>query len=457
MINKIFSYLILFFVLTGSIKSYGSNNANVLQGEVSKEYIVQFNKAMLLVNSDDYKEALSLLTALQANSPNNANLDFYIGLCKFYLMFDKNQSIEHFRVASKSIAEKYVNTPEQTQAPAEAIYFEALSYHYLGQYDLAKKFYETYLEKAKTAKSDKKYVKSAKQKIKYCENPDLVLSKSDFDEIKKKQENTTPMKQDFAYKNKLSKALEVMEYDHIEALIMFKKMALEYPNDPNVNHFMGISMLNHLPHQKRALEMFEVADKLIISPSSQTGLACPTMNRYYMAVGNQMEGNHEKALKLFEEVEKVYPEKFTAFKTDFNEKMELSRRLAKVEPIETTETIATLTDIRKNLEIKVEKNLHVEFPATKPRVALDKSNTSDRIEYSNSGFYFTVQIAEGFMREEYFKNAPDYRISRPKGSKFPRYVVGKYENEVEATKKLEELKTAGYDDAFVVKYKGRIN
>ncbi|MDD2344901.1 MAG: hypothetical protein PHY85_02040 [Bacteroidales bacterium] len=452
--SKILGSLVVLFVCALSLKGVENRAYVFSQDELSKEYIQQFNEAMKFVESEDYKEALSLLTALKANNPNNANLDFYLGLCKFYLMFDKNISLEHFKIASKSISDKYINTPEQNQAPVESIYFEALSYHYLGQYAEAKKLYELYLVKSKTSRSDKKYVKSAKQKIEYCDNPDLVLSSADLEQISKKQEGSKPAKQDFAYKNKISKALEVMEYDHIEALILFKKMAMEYPNDPNVNYFMGISMLNYLPYQKSALGMFEVADKMIVSPSSETGLACPTMNRYYMAIANQIEGNHAAALKYFEEVEKVYPEKFTAFKSDFNEKMELSRRLAKVETSEVVAGELTLANVENKLEIKAEKDLHVVFPETKPRVQLQ---TMDRIEYSNSGYYYTVQIGEGFMREDYFEKAKDYRISRPKGSKYPRYLVGKYSTESEAASKKEELKTAGYSDAFVTRYKGRLN
>lgn len=452
--SKILGSLVVLFVCALSLKGVENRAYVFSQDELSKEYIQQFNEAMKFVESEDYKEALNLLTALKANNPNNANLDFYLGLCKFYLMFDKNISLEHFKIASKSISDKYINTPEQNQAPVESIYFEALSYHYLGQYAEAKKLYELYLVKSKTSRSDKKYVKSAKQKIEYCDNPDLVLSSADLEQISKKQEGSKPAKQDFAYKNKISKALEVMEYDHIEALILFKKMAMEYPNDPNVNYFMGISMLNYLPYQKSALGMFEVADKMIVSPSSETGLACPTMNRYYMAIANQIEGNHAAALKYFEEVEKVYPEKFTAFKSDFNEKMELSRRLAKVETSEVVAGELTLANVENKLEIKAEKDLHVVFPETKPRVQLQ---TMDRIEYSNSGYYYTVQIGEGFMREDYFEKAIDYRISRPKGSKYPRYLVGKYSTESEAASKMEELKTAGYSDAFVTRYKGRLN
>lgn len=451
--SKILGSLVVLFVCALSLKGVENRAYVFSQDELSKEYIQQFNEAMKFVESEDYKEALNLLTALKANNPNNANLDFYLGLCKFYLMFDKNISLEHFKIASKSISDKYINTPEQNQAPVESIYYEALSYHYLGQYAEAKKLYELYLVKSKTSRSDKKYVKSAKQKIEYCDNPDLVLSSADLEQISKKQEGSKPAKQDFAYKNKISKALEVMEYDHIEALILFKKMAMEYPNDPNVNYFMGISMLNYLPYQKSALGMFEVADKMIVSPASETGLACPTMNRYYMAIANQIEGNHEAALKYFEEVEKVYPEKFTAFKSDFNEKMELSRRLAKVETSEVVGEL-TLANVKNKLDIKAEKDLHVIFPETKPRVQLQ---TMDRIEYSNSGYYYTVQIGEGFMREDYFEKAKDYRISRPKGSKYPRYLVGKYSTESEAASKMEELKTAGYSDAFVTRYKGRLN
>lgn len=446
------SLLVLFVCLLG-FKVSGNQPYRAFEGGLTKEYTQQFNEAMKFVESEDYKEALSLLTALKANNPNNANLDFYLGLCKFYLMFDKNISLEHFKIASKSISDKYINTPEQNQAPVESIYFEALSYHYLGKYAEAKKMYEAYLVKAKTSRSDKNYVKNAKQKIKYCDNPDLVISSSDLEQIKKKQEDSQSAKQDFVYKNKLSKATEMLEYDYIEALILFKKMAMDYPNDPNVNYFMGICLLNYVPYQKSALEMFEVADRMIVSPASETGLAFLTMNRYYMAIANQMAGNHEAALKHFEEVEKVFPKKFAAFKNDFKEKMELSRELVKVESSEVAGELA-LTNVKNKVEIKAQKDLHVIFPETKPRVELQ---TIDRIEYSNSGYYYTVQIGEGFMKEEYFEKASNYRITRPKGSKYPRYVVGKYSSESEAASKMEELKTAGYSDAFVTRYKGRLN
>lgn len=446
------SLFVLFICLTDVI-GVEIQNYNISSDELSKEYVLQFEKAMNFVDSDDYKEALNLLTGLKQNNPNNANLEFYLGLCKFYLMFDKKASLEHFAKSSKSISEKYVNTPQQTQAPLESIYFEALSYHYLGQYANAIKLYESYLEKSKTIRSDKKYIKSAQQKIKYCKNPDLVLSTSDLEIIYKKQLEVKPTKQDYAYKNKLSNAVEAMGYDHLEALILFKEMAFDYPNDPKINYFMGICMLNYVPYNKSALGMFEVADKMIVSPSNQSGLVCPSMNRYYMALANQMDGDHVTALKHFEEVDKAYPTKFLAFRDDFNEKMELSRRLTKVQPTEESGNLA-LTSFRNKLEIKAQKELHVIFPETKPRVELQ---TSDRMEYSNSGYYYTIQIGEGFMKEEYFDKAPDYRISRLKGSKYPRYVVGKYSSESEATSKMEELKAAGYCDAFVTRYKGRLN
>lgn len=443
-------------------------NINGFDG-INKDYEAQYNKAMKLVLADDYKEALPILQALKNTNPENTNIDFHIGICKYYLMFDKSVALESFEKASKSIAEDYKNTAGQTKAPLESIYFEALSNQCIGNYEKAKSLYELYIEKSKTNSADKKYVKDAKRKIYLCENPNLVYSSEDNQIITENRTKITKNKQDFVFKNKLSKALEIMNNDYIEGLIAFKELAKDYPNDPNVNYFLGICLLNYKPLHSTSIDYFQNAEKNIIAPQSVTGLACPTLNQYYMAVAYQMDGNHEQAILHFENVEKVYPTKFTAFKPDFQEKLDYSRKFIKTKPdtsniaILDTAHLNTITNqnnshlalnSKKNqIDFKVKKDLHVVFPEIKPRIR----ESIDRIEYSYNGYYYTVQIGAGKMREEYFKNAPDYRIYKYKVAGFDRYFVGKYTTHAEAVEKLRELQKAGYTKAFITKFKGHVN
>ena len=77
----------------------------VFSAPVSKEYQRQFKQAMIYVQNEEYKEALPVLNALNKES-NNANLDFHIGLCNYYLQFDKREALASFDKAVKNIAKK---------------------------------------------------------------------------------------------------------------------------------------------------------------------------------------------------------------------------------------------------------------------------------------------------------------------------------------------------------------
>lgn len=449
--KKIFLLFILSVFTLGAYSLSSSKDEN-------PEFDTQFKNAMKLVFEENYKDALYIINALRNTEPNNMNLEFYAGLCKFYLMFDKNHAVDHFAKSSKSLSEKYVNIPSEKSAPVEAIYFNALSNHYMGNYDIAKTLYEEYIDKSKAYKAEKRYVKDAERKIEFCQNPSLLYSEEDESEIREKRKTMGVAKQDLAYKNKLSKSLEAMEKDHFEGLLKFKEMAKEYPNDPNVNYFMGIAMLNHAPHKRQSIEYFENSDKFINSADRNSGMACPSLNEYYTAVAHQMNGNHEEAVKHFENFEKVYPEKYTPFKNDFDEKLAYSRSFLTDDQL--ANEMADDNVIKKELVIKVKRDFSIVFPEIKDRVKDGSTNKGagyDRIEHSVSGYYYTVQIGEGFMNEEYFEKAGDFRVFRGRNSKYPRYLVGKFANNSDAQNKLNELKGLGYEDAFITKFKGAIH
>ncbi len=476
--RKYFIYLFIGFLSIISVNTYSKPlNDKVFDG-INKEYEVQYNKAMKFVLADEYKEAIPILQALKNTNPENTNIDFHLGVCKYYLMFDKTPALECFNAAVVSIDEKYQNTPGQSKAPLEAIYFQALCNQCLGNYSTAKTLFESYVEKSKTQKSDKKYVKDAKRKIYLCQHPNFVYSTEDEKIIIEQRAKIPKNKQNFVYKKRLTKSLDLMNEDYIEGLIAFKEMAKKYPNDPNVNYFLGICLLNYTPLRQTSIDYFNNAEKNIIAPATSIGLACPSMNQYYTAVAYQMLGNHKEAVLHFENVEKVYPNKFMAFKPDFQEKLDYSRRFlktgtdiviidsnnvllidsAKIAAINTTNI--KLNRYKNNIEFKVKKDLHVIFPETKPRVnesGTTKTSSSSSTTMVADEIYYTIQIGAGKMREDYFELAPDYRIFKYKVSGINRYFVGKYSDKNEADSKLKELRSAGYKDAFITQFKGKIN
>ncbi len=435
-LKSILALIFIFFV--GSVYS----------STITKEYQVQFKQAMLHIQNDEYKDAYPLLTAMnQVNS--NSNLDFHLGLCSFYLQFDKNNALALFDKASKNIATKYINTAESSQAPNEVVYFQGLCYHYLGETSKAIASYEKYISNAKTMSSDKFIIADAKRKIKIAKEQPTLYSKEDDLLIEKNRSNDKKI--DEKYKAKLQKTMIVFNDDKIEAMLLIKEMLKEYPNEPNINYMMGVCMLNIKPYNDLATNYFVVADKNASKfKDCGVGLDCPAFVKYYSGIANQVKGDHKQALSDFEAFNAVYPEEYNNLKPEFIKRMEYSRNM-----INTTGANKNLANYKNSLNIVDTAGLQIIFPILGSPIANDNSsngnNASQSGEYS---YYYSVQVGAGNMDEKYFDKVTELRIATyPSGMK--RFVTGKFASKAEANTRLKELINLGYTDAYSLRMRGK--
>ena len=429
---------------------------------ITKEYEAEFNKSMSYISNNDYKSALPILTALkQTNNVNtNSNLEFYIGLCNFYLQFDKSIALESFVKASSNIAKSYKNVPEAVQAPNEAVYFQGLCFHYLAQTDNAVKKYEEYILNSKKYGSDRLLVADAKRKLKIAKENPILYSQEEHQKIKAYTPATQKNEKEF--KAKLTKVMETVQDDKIVAFLEIKELLKTYPTEPNLNYLMGICLLNMKPYNDFATDYFVIADKNASSfKASGAGLDCPSFVKYYSGVANQAKGDHKQALADFEAFNAVYPEEYAAFKPEFIQRMEYSRNMLKNSNT-TASTDVALIEKRNRLTIIDTAGLKVLFPILGTPIAVESNgnNTNNGTKISNktstndSEIYYSVQVGAGNMDEKYFTKVTDLRTSIYQNG-LKRYLTGKYSSKEEALTRLNELISLGYKDAFVTRMKKR--
>jgi tetratricopeptide (TPR) repeat protein len=418
---------------------------HAFSGTSSKEYQRQFRQAMIYVQNEEYKDALPVLTALN-NESNNANLDFHIGLCNFHLQFDKSEALNSFDKAVKNIAKKYSNTPSSVQAPNEAIYFQGLCYHQLGQINKAIAKYEEYLKNAKRYSSDKLIVADAKLKLKMARETPSLFALSEHAQIIANRGTSKVLDKEF--KPKLQKAMDVFIEDKIDALMLIKGLLKEYPNEPNLNYMMGVCLLNIKPYNELATDYFTVADKNISTfKESGIGLDCPLLLKYYAGIADQTKGEHQIALADFEAFNAVYPEDYNAYKPDFLKHMEYSRSMIKPENAEGSSTLASY---HNELNITDTAGVQVVFPT--PGTLITENSKSNNTTDSKSEYYYSVQVGAGNMNESYFTKITDLRTAKYRNG-VKRFLTGKFSTKNEAETRTKELIGLGYPDAYFIQMK----
>lgn len=413
----------------------------------SKEYQRQFRQAMTYIQNEEYKDALPLLTTLNQES-DNANLDFHIGLCFFHLKFDKTEALNSFNKASKNISKRYLNTETSVQSPNEAVYYQGLCYHQLGEIEKAVAKYEEYLKNAKKYSSDKLIVADAKQKLKIAKETSSLFSPADLSQITANRGSAKGIDKEF--KPKLQKAMDLFIEDKIEALIFIKGLLKEYPNEPNLNYMMGVCLLNIKPYHESATDFFQVADKNASSfKESGIGLDCPLLLKYYAGVAEQNKGEHKLALADFEAFNAVYPEDYNSYKPDFLKHLEDTRNKVKTDPETNNAALASYHDV---INITDTAGVQVIFPT--PTTFNAGNSTQANSNSTGPDYYYSVQVGAGKMDETYFSKVTDLRTSKYNNGVI-RFLTGKFSSRKEAATRTQELIRMGYRDAYFTRMKAK--
>ena len=104
-------------------------------------------EAILLYLNED-RTALEMFLELDRMDPGNAHINYKIGLCYLHIQGEKDKAIPYLLKATKSVSRDFVPTYKERNAPPDALFYLALSYHVNNQLDEAIVAYNDFIEQA---------------------------------------------------------------------------------------------------------------------------------------------------------------------------------------------------------------------------------------------------------------------------------------------------------------------
>lgn len=111
----------------------------------SEELKDVFNDGEYFLMSEDYPEALNAYLKVYEYIPENANLNYRIGLCYLNIPRQKTQAIPYLEFACNHISSRYTESSfNETRAPAHSLFLLATAYQINNDFDLAKLTFEEY-------------------------------------------------------------------------------------------------------------------------------------------------------------------------------------------------------------------------------------------------------------------------------------------------------------------------
>lgn len=131
----LFILTVFFFGLSNFIHTYAQN---------TRLFKKNYDIAKALILESYYIDALSMFKDLDSLSPNNPNIQYFLGLCYLQTRSEKSKAIPYFENAAKKISSNYMGTYRDRCAPFTTYYYLGLAYHYNYNFDLAIESYDKY-------------------------------------------------------------------------------------------------------------------------------------------------------------------------------------------------------------------------------------------------------------------------------------------------------------------------
>jgi outer membrane protein OmpA-like peptidoglycan-associated protein/tetratricopeptide (TPR) repeat protein len=159
----IVSLFVLFNVLT-------LNAQYIETQDVSKTFL----KANSLMLNQSYQQAAKLLLLADSLEPNNANINFKLGICYLNSLSGKKNAEKHLVKAVQNVSPKYKdNTYKEKGAPSIAWYYLGQAYHFNNKFDEAIEAYNKFREY--TDPKDLNLASEINRQIEFCINGKMLV------------------------------------------------------------------------------------------------------------------------------------------------------------------------------------------------------------------------------------------------------------------------------------------
>lgn len=157
--TQVLSFIVLVFALNSqaqnTVKSFKDANNLILEGSmqstsVNKREFIEKQTNDFLINAK-YNDGISFWKQALAKEPNNANLNYKLGLCYFFSYDQQLKALPYFKQAVKSMTSAYdFNNEKEIKAPSSAFYFLAETYLENNKPDSAIKYFTLYQDNYQT-------------------------------------------------------------------------------------------------------------------------------------------------------------------------------------------------------------------------------------------------------------------------------------------------------------------
>jgi len=117
---------------------------SLTQAQFNSNFKRLYEVADGLIYQENYIDALPYFQKLDSMAPNNANIQFYLGLCYLKSFDEKNEASKYLELASQNISTDYYGNFNEKSAPVFTYYFLGKSYFYEEKFDLALENFEKF-------------------------------------------------------------------------------------------------------------------------------------------------------------------------------------------------------------------------------------------------------------------------------------------------------------------------
>lgn len=207
-----------------------------------------------------------------------------------------------------------------------------------------------------------------------------------------------------------------------EAVKILEELNQQDPNEANINYLLGVCYVKSGENINKAITHLEKADDQFKLIYDNPGIGAAQYVYYYLTLAHCINHNCEKAQTAYERFEEEYFTEDAFYLEDARKKVADCKAKKEVKPEFRERLIST--------NHKVDTT-HVEFTS----------------EYTLWGVQVGAYLEPKYTRE--FKGLKNVEAFVDENGVF-RYVIGNFVLRSQAMKLLEQVRAAGYNDAFIV-------
>lgn len=141
--------------------------------QFNSDFKKKYKQAYEYIDNEDFQSALPVFLNLDSLAPENANINFNVGLCYVSSTLDKIKAIPFLEKAIKNISLEYIGNYDETTAPVFAYYYLGRAYMIAYRIDEAIEY--LYRFRYYLTSKNREWIKEVDRQISMCYNAKIII------------------------------------------------------------------------------------------------------------------------------------------------------------------------------------------------------------------------------------------------------------------------------------------